>query len=461
MSSRTVSRRSFLKGAGLAATTVAAGGGSVLVPAFAADAPGWQNWSGNQQANPAAVLYPRDEADLVQAVKSARGPIRAFGGSHSFSALVPTDGTLLSLEQMTGLIDHDPATHRATLGGGTRIAIASELLNSIGQHFENEPDINLQSVAGAISTSTHGTGMTLRAMSGYVTQLKLVLADGSVVTCSAERDRELFDAARVSMGCLGIISEATFQNRAAYRLAEDTKVMDLADAMAFIDRQRNIDRHVEIFVFPFGGKAMVQQMNITADAETPAVDSTFDENELVRLASEAVRLAPVTKGMIQKLVGAFVEETRRVAPAHRMFPNVRTVQFNEMEYTVPAEQGLACLQEVVDVIRARDFPVFFPIEYRYTAADDTAVGMFAGQAGASISVHQYHKQDYRELFNAIEPVFRKYRGRPHWGKLHTMGAKDLRAVYPRLDEFLAVRRRVDPEGRFLNPYLRHMLGVSV
>src|SRR3990167_4834587 len=146
--------------------------------------------------------------------------------------------------------------------------------------------------------------------------MKLVLADGSVVTCSADRDRELFDAARVSIGCLGIISEVTFQNRAAYRLAEDTKVMDLADAMAFIDRQRKVARHVEIFVFPFGGKAMIKQMNITADAETPPAESTFDENELVRLASEAVRLAPVTKGMIQKLVGAFVEETRRVAPAH-------------------------------------------------------------------------------------------------------------------------------------------------
>lgn len=461
MPSEPVSRRDFLKGAGLASAAVAAGAtGTLLTPAFAADSPGWRNWSGNQRANPAAVLYPRDEAELVTAVKSARGPIRAFGGSHSFSALVPTEGTLLSLEQMTRLVDHDPAAHRATLTGGTRIAIAGELLNSIGQHFENEPDINLQSVAGAVSTSTHGTGLALRSMSGYITAMKLVLADGSVVTCSADRDRELFDAARVSIGCLGIISEVTFQNRAAYRLAEDTKVMDLADAMAFIDRQRKVDRHVEIFVFPFGGKAMIKQMNITADAETPPAESTFDENELVRLASEAVRLAPVTKGMIQKLVGAFVEETRRVAPAHRMFPNVRTVQFNEMEYTVPAEQGLACLQEIVDVIRARDFPVFFPIEYRYTAADDTALGMFAGRAGASISVHQYHKQDYQALFNAIEPVFRRHQGRPHWGKLHTLGAKDLRATYPRFDEFLTVRRRVDPQGRFLNPYLRHMLGVS-
>lgn len=457
-----LSRRDFLRTAGLAATATASGALLPSVPglAQAADTSSWQNWSGNQKANPAGIAYPRDEAELVRLVKTAPGPLRAFGGGHSFSGLVPTNGTLVSLEQMTGLVGHDAQKHEATVTGGTRIAVASELFAAIGQNFENEPDINLQSVAGAISTSTHGTGKTLKAMSGYVSRLKLVMADGSVVTCSPDSDRELFDAARVSLGSLGIISEVTFRNRAAYRLAEDTKVMDLPDAMAFVDKQRHIDRHVEFFAFPFGGKAMIKQMNITTDPETPPVESSLDENELVRLASEAVRLAPVTKGMIQKLVGAFVDETRRVRPAQRMFPNVRTVQFNEMEYTVPADQGLACLEEIVAVIRSRDFPVFFPIEFRYTAADDTTIGMFSGQDGASISVHQYHRQEYRELFDAIEPVFRKYKGRPHWGKLHTLGAKDLRATYPRFDEFLAVRRRADPSGRFLNPYMKHMLGVT-
>lgn len=456
MADHRLTRRDFLKSATAAA---AASGTLALTPAFAAGTPAWQNWSGNQHAN-ATVHYPRDEAELVRVVQSARAPIRAFGGGHSFSALVPTTGTLLSLEQMSALVSHDATKLQATFTGGTRIAMASEMLAAIGQNFENEPDINMQSLAGAISTSTHGTGKTLKAMSGYVTQLRLVLADGSVVTCSADRDRELFDAARVSMGSIGLISEVTFQNRAAYRLAEDTQVMDLADAMALTDRQRHVDRHVEFFAFPFGGKAIVKRMNITTDKETPVAESSIDENELLRLAAEAVRMAPTAKGLIQKLVGAFVEETRRVAPANRMFPNVRTVQFNEMEYTVPADQGLACLQEIVDVIRQQDFPVFFPIEFRYTAADDTLLGMFAQRAGCSISVHQYHRQDYHALFAAIEPVFRKYQGRPHWGKLHTLTARELRGVYPRFDEFRAVRQRVDPQGRFLNPYMRTLLGVT-
>lgn len=441
-------------------TAAAAGTALAGLPRLAQAAPtAWQNWSGNQRATPAAVYYPASEAELVQVIRTAKGPIRAFGGGHSFSAVVPSAGSLVSLEQMTALVSHDAARMQATLTGGTRIAVAGEMLATIGQNLENEPDINMQSLAGAISTATHGTGTRLKCLSGYVTQLKLVLADGSVVTCSADKDSELFNAARVGIGSIGIISEITLQNRAAYKLVETTRVMDLDAACALMDERRDIDRHIEFFAFAHGGKAIVKQMNFTTAADTPVVEATLDENELLRLAADTVHRAPFTKGVIQKLVGAFVSEETRVAPAHRMFPNVRTVQFNEMEYTVPADQGIACLREVVDVIRAKNIGVFFPIEFRYVAADDTWLSMFSQQAGASISVHQYHKQDYRELFDAVEPVFRKYRGRPHWGKLHTLNATDLQALYPKWDTFRAVRKRADPQGRFLSPYMRTLLGV--
>jgi len=445
----------------LLAMSGAAAGLALLPAAVRANppAPGWRNWSGNQQATPAAIHYPASEAELVQAVKNAKAPLRAVGGSHSFTALVPTAGTVISLEQMSGLIDHDPENQTATLGGGTRIAVAGELLAAVGQGLQNEPDINMQSLAGAISTATHGTGAALQCLSGYVTKLKLVLADGSVVTCSADKDRELFDAARVSFGSLGVISEITFRNRAAYKLREETEVMDLAAAMQHIEQRRHVDRHIEFLAFPFGGKAIVKRMNITDEADTPPVESSIDENELVELAADTVKAAPFTKGMIQKLVGAFVSDGHRVGPSHRIFPNVRSVPFNEMEYTVPADQGLACLQEVVDTLRARDIATFFPIEFRYIGADDTWLSPFAGRDGAAISIHQYARQDYRELFDALEPILKKYGGRPHWGKLHTLTAKDLRERYPRFDDFLAVRRRVDPRGKLLNDHLKSLLGA--
>jgi FAD/FMN-containing dehydrogenase len=207
---------------------------------------------------------------------------------------------------------------------------------------------------------------------------------------------------------------------------------------------------MEFFAFPFGGKAIVKRMDITTDAPTPVVAE--DDNSLLEFAADTARRYPWANPWIQRLVGMFVSDSERVGDSYAVFASPRTVGFNEMEYTVPAERGLECLQEVVETIRRAEINVFFPIEFRYTAADDTMLSPFAGRAGASISVHQYHKQDYKPLFRLVEPIFWKYQGRPHWGKLHTLKARNLRAVYPRFDEFLRVRRELDPKGRFLNAH---------
>ena len=424
-----------------------------------AQTPHWNNWSGNQSAAPADILFPRDEVELRRMLANAVAPIRAFGGSHSFTPLVPTTGTLISLERMAGLLGHDEATQQATYAAGTRIALASQLAAGIGQNLQNEPDINLQSLGGAIATATHGTGATLQSLSGYVCGLKLALADGSVMSCSAEQDREVFDAARVSLGSLGIITELTLQNRAAYKLAAETQVMNIAAACDLLSVRRDLDRHIECFVFPYGDTAIVKQMNITTDADTPPIKPSIDEDAVLEFAAETVRRLPFTQGLLQKLVVAFVPHSNIIGPAERVFPSPRLLRFNEMEYTVPMARGMECLEEVIAVMRGFDDGVFFPIEFRYIAADDTTLGMCSERAGAAISVHQYYRQDYRELFALLEPVFRKYQGRPHWGKLHTLQASELRVLYPRWETFLAVRRRVDPRARFLNPYARTLLGV--
>lgn len=458
------SRRGFLVrgvGAGLVglASARAPFAGAEAAPAAAGE---WRNWSGNQRARPAAIHYPESEAALRRLVAQATGPLRAFGGSHSFSALVPSAGTLVSVERLAGLLAHDSATLRATLAAGTRLAQAGELLAAAGQNLENEPDINLQSLAGATATATHGTGRTLQCLSGYVRGLRLVLPDGELVECSAARDAELFEAARVGLGALGVLSAVTLQNRAAYALRERTVVMDFDAACAHVEARRDSVRHVEFFVFPHGGTALVKEMELTdpgADPGPQVAAPTFDENVALEFAAEAVRRAPWLKRPIQRLVGLFVAGGERSGPAHRIFPGQRTVAFNEMEYTVAAGHGIECLREVVATIRARDLGVFFPVEFRYVAADDTWLGPCAGRAGAAISVHQYHRQDHRELFAAVEPVFHRFAGRPHWGKLHTLAAPALAALYPRWDDFLAVRRRADPRGRLLNPYLRTLFGV--
>lgn len=445
-------RRRFLAQAAVFGAGAATAGLWRPASARAGSAPAeWQNWSGSQKARPAGgLLYPTTEAELAQAVRTATGPIRAVGGSHSFSPVVASNGTLISLEALNGLVRHDAGALTATFRAGTRIFVIGESLKQVGQALINEADINMQSLGGAVSTSTHGTGRTLQSYSGYVTGLRLVTAGGDILEVSAERDRALFDAARVAVGSLGVLSEITLQNRAAYRLRETVTVMDLPAAITAIEQGRDRHRHMEFFAFPFGGKAIVKRMDITTDAATPVV--VEDDNRLLEFAADTARKFPWTNPWIQRLVGMFITDSERVGDSYAVFASPRTVGFNEMEYTVPAERGLECLQEVVETIRRAGINVFFPIEFRYTAADDTMLSPFAGRAGASISVHQYYKQDYQPLFRLVEPIFWKYQGRPHWGKLHTLKARNLRAVYPRFDEFLRLRRELDPKGRFLNAH---------
>ncbi|MDF1628693.1 MAG: D-arabinono-1,4-lactone oxidase [Alcanivoracaceae bacterium] len=435
------------------------GAGAMALPgrllANAGSALHWQNWSGNQVASPEAMHFPMDEDALRQILKAASGTVRVFGGSHSFSGLVPTDHTMISLEGMSGMRRHNADALTASFGPGTRIGMASAQNWEIGQSFMNEPDINLQSLAGAVATSTHGTGTSLPSLSGMLAGMRLMTVDGEVLELS-EADGDLFRAACASLGALGIVTELTFKNVPAYRLQDETRVMGLRDAMDLMEREHDKTRNLEFFAFPRGETAIVKITRTTDEPDTPPAEA--DSNELLELASDVSMKAPWLIPAIQKAVTFFVEEEIRRGPAHVIYAQKRSVPFNEMEYTVPLDKGLECLEEVCAKIRNDRMNVFFPIEFRYTAADNSLIGMFRGRPGASISVHQYHRQEYNTLFNAVEPIMQRYEGRPHWGKLHTMDAASLANVHPGLETFRTLRRQLDPQGKLLNAHLRHILG---
>lgn len=444
-----LSRRHFLMGTGALA-------GSSLLPL--AHANEWKNWSGAQTATPDQFLFATSEDEIASAVRAAR-QVRAVGGSHSFSPVVPTPGTLISLERLNGLVRHDAATHQATLRAGTRLAQASAELAAVGQSMLNEPDINMQSLGGAISTATHGTGTTLNCMSACVQALRLVTATGDILDCSASQNSELFRAAQVAVGSLGIITEVTLQNAPAYKLRETVKTMNMHDALEWVHANRDQHRHIEFWGFVAGNEAIVKLHDISTDPDTPPVEASIDENDLLEFAANTARRLPWLNRWIQELVGAFVDEGTRVGPSGRIFPSPRAVPFNEMEYQIPLETGVQCFHELTEAIQKSGIQVFFPLEYRYVKADDLWLSPFQGRDAISISVHQYARQDYRPLFAVAEPVFRKYGGRPHWGKLHTQNAASLAALYPHWKEFQRVREAFDPTGKFLNAHLRELFGV--
>ncbi len=466
MSSAELSRRAVLLAAGgaalLAGVGLTASGceGDAGTSARPRADGSWSNWSGGQTAHPRTWLIPANETDLATEVRRAQGPVRVIGAGHSFSPLVATDDLLISLDALAGIVDHDPAALQATIWAGTRLFDLGEPLWERGQALVNQGDIDKQSLGGAIGTSTHGTGVTLGSFSAAVRGMRLMTADGEVIECGPERDADVFAAARTAMGSLGVVTQARMQNRAPYFLREVQSTRPLADVLRDRDALIAGHRHFEFWAFYAASDVLVKTLDETDAEPTPAPAIPLPIDAAVHLASELAHGVPALADSLQRLLTALAPEGERVDRSYRIFPSPRSVRFNEMEYEVPLARGLECLAEIRAAVERSGITTFFPIEYRTVAADDCWLSPFYGRASASISIHQYYKVDYRELFAVVEPVFWRYEGRPHWGKLHTLGAAQLAPLYPEWEAFQAVRRRLDPKGKFLNAHLRHVLEAA-
>lgn len=395
----------------------------------------WRNWSGGVVATPARIEAPQAEGALSSLLAASDAPVRVVGSGHSFTPLCATDGTLVSLEHITGIVATDPAAGTATIRAGTPLHALGEPLLTAGLALANMGDIDRQTLAGAIGTGTHGTGQALGNLSTQVVGLRLVLADGSVLACSEAEHAEVLRAARVSLGALGIISEVALRVLPAYRLHERTWPAPFEDAMGQLAARTAGHRHFELFWSPQDDACAMKALDLT--------DAPLGE------------IAPPVpaSGRLPRYL-----TPERVDWSYRIFPSERTVPFNEMEYAVPAEAGPDCLRELRALMRTCHPDVAWPVEYRTVRADDIPLSPAYGRATVTISVHQAADLPHGAFFADAEAIFRDHGGRPHWGKLHSLGAADLRALYPRFDEFRALRARLDPHGRFLNDHLRRLFG---
>ena len=451
---RGVSRR------GLLATSVLAGLFGAARPAWASEASvPWRNWSGGLVAHPSGRFAPGSEAELIEFLRSSSGPIRPVGSGHSFTALVPTEGQLIVIDRLAGLLDHDAENLRATLGAGSRLGDLGVPLEAIGQAMINLPDIDRQTLAGATATSTHGTGIAHRSLSGYITALRLVTASGAVLDLDAEGDPDTFNAARVSLGALGVVTRVTMQNRSTYRLKARSWVERTDAVLDTFDESAAAHRHFEMFPLTHSSYAIVLAIDET-DEPIRNPPPAPDEPDGFAAAMRAwMQVPPRDRRPLIDGLAEQIEPTEVVDASYKILSNVRNTRFNEMEYSVPLAAGGECLREVLRMIAEREIDVVFPLEYRYVAPDDTWLGMSAGDEGhAAISIHRTATEDYRPYFDVIEPIFRKYGGRPHWGKVHSLGHAELTALYPRFEDFRALRRQLDPGGRLLNDHLRHIFG---
>ena len=456
-------RRDLIKAGALASAAVAPGGLPGLGAAGRERTVVWHNWSGAQSCIPAGRFAVASEDELAALVRSVQGAIRPVGSGHSFSALVPTDGSLVSLAKMSGLISHDEASLQAEFWAGTPMSRMGDALKQIGQALPNMADIDYQTLGGAVSTSTHGTGAKYGSYSSTVVGLRLVIANGEILDCDAHNHPDIFNAARVSLGALGVITRFRLQNRKAFRLHSRNWIQNTEELLDDMPRLIRENDHFEINPILHSDVSVASALNETDEKRTIPKEGggDIDKVNLLHSMHSRFRDSPrVEAALLNFTARHLVRFPDALDDSYKMFANVRDVRFNEMEYEIPAEAGPACVREIVKTVREQKLDSFIPLEYRYVKSDNIPLSMFQGRDTCAISVHQYYEMDHHNFFAQIEPIFWKYDGRPHWGKLHTLNAHLLQQRYPLWKDFLAVREALDPGGKFLNAHLRSVFGIS-
>lgn len=429
----------------------------------------WTNWAGTASASPARVHTPRNRSEIAEivahvAVEGRR--VRTWGSGHSFTPIAATSSDAIDLRQFTGIASADIDTGLVTVRAGTTLRALNAELDNLGLAMTNLGDIDSQTIAGAISTGTHGTGARFPGLSGQVEALELVLADGSVVTCSAGRRPELFAAARVGLGAIGVITHVTLRCEPSFVLSATERPVPLREVLEGFDDLAGGNDHFEFYWFPYGRDALVKRNNRQPAGTEPRplsparrfLDYELTENIAFGAVCRLGRAVPRLVRPLGRVSSSLLSAREYSDRSHRVFVTHRAVRFVESEFAVPRESVHEVLAELRTLVGTLPSPVAFPVEVRVAARDDIWLSTAYQRDTAYVAIHQFVGMPYRDYFAGFAAIADAVGGRPHWGKMHHLGAAALRERYPRFDDFLRVRAETDPEGVFGNDYLRHVLG---
>jgi FAD-linked oxidoreductase len=385
-----------------------------------------------------------------------------IGTGHSFTPLSNTDDFLISLDKYQGLVHVDKAEKQVTVRAGTKLHYLNELLFKEGLALENMGDVNVQSIAGATATGTHGTGTTFGNMSTQVVGLRFVNGQGEVINCSPDDQPELFKAAQISLGVLGVITEISLQCVPAYRLELVIDKERLDDVLEDYEQSNAEHRNFEYYWFPHSEYVMTKRSNLTTAPVDPNgfknyIQEVVLENYGFKLVCELSYRFPSKSQWLSRLSADLIDRHVKVSDSYRVFSTPRMVRFNEMEYNIPIEAYTEVKKELVNWVNKHHPDILFPIENRFVKGDEIHLSPAYQRDSAYLAVHVYNKKDYRPYFKAVESIFKAHNGRPHWGKLHTLGAEELHRRYPQLKTFQTFREQHDPQQLFLSPYLQSLL----
>ncbi|AQW53892.1 D-arabinono-1,4-lactone oxidase [Streptomyces violaceusniger] len=427
----------------------------------------WRNWAGNVTARPVRSVAPSSTQELAEVVRRAAAEglkVKAVGSGHSFTTTAATDGLLIRPDRMAGVRGLDREAGTVTVAAGTPLRQLNETLSAHGLSLANMGDIMEQTVAGATATGTHGTGRDSASIAAQIKGLELVTADGSVLRCSAAENPEIFAAARIGLGALGVVSAITFAVEPEFLLTAREEPMPFDRVMADFERLVAENEHFEFYWFPHTGNCNTKRNNRSTGPAAPVgrvsgwVDDELLSNGIFQVACSVGRAVPATIPGIAKISSRALSARTYTDIPYKVFTSPRRVRFLEMEYAVPREAAVTVLRELKSTVDRSGLRVSFPVEVRTAPADDIALSTASGRETAYIAVHLYRGTPHRAYFTAAEQIMIAHGGRPHWGKLHSRDAGYLSGVYPRFGEFTAVRDRLDPDRLFTNDYLRRVLG---
>jgi L-gulono-1,4-lactone dehydrogenase len=428
--------------------------------------PEWSNWAGDQRCRPAVLERPRSTEEVAAAVRAAARlgqVVRVAGTGHSFSDVVLTDGALLHLGAMDRLLAVDPAAGRARVQAGITLGALSATLAAHGLALPNLGDIDVQALGGAVATATHGTGARLPTISAQVTALQLV--DGRGEVRELDGGEELL-AGRVAVGALGVVTEVELAVVPAFTLRAREGPMPRAEALGRMHELAAEHDHFEFFAFPYARRVLAKRNDrVDAEPQPPSAARAWMEDHLVGngvfgAAVAAGNRVPRAVPAINRALTAALRPSTRVDAAHRVFASPRRVRFTEMEVALPREAGRDAVEAILAFVERRRLPITFPLEIRFVAPDDALLSPAHGRESVYVAAHVPAGRPHEPLLREVEAIARAHGGRPHWGKRHFRTAEDLAPAYPAWERFRAVRRELDPEGRFANAYVRRVLGTA-
>ena len=427
----------------------------------------WRNWGGNVSARPAREVAPASVDELAAAVRRAAEDgltVKAVGAGHSFTSIAATDGVLIRPQLLTGIRDIDRENMTVTVEAGTPLKRLNVALAREGLSLTNMGDIMEQTVSGATSTGTHGTGRDSGSIAAQIKGLELVTADGSVLSCSEKENPDVFAAARIGLGALGIVTAITFAVEPVFLLTAREEPMPFDKVLSDFEELWAENEHFEFYWFPHTGSTNTKRNNRSAGPEKPVpqlkswIEDEFLSNGVFQVANWVGRAVPATIPAIAQISSKALSARTYTDIPYKVFTSPRRVRFVEMEYAVPRAAVVETLRELKTMVDRSGLRVSFPVEVRTAPADDIALSTASGRDSAYIAVHMFQGTPFQRYFTAAERIFTAHEGRPHWGKIHTLNSTVLSELYPHHRDFVALRDRQDPDRVFANRYLTRVLG---